>query len=1558
MTFDERFGGLDKPAPLAPGQRDIQLLKEGGFNNDEVLAHKQQTTDMLIQGGFTAQDIDKHWGETEPDPKPFQDWVKKNLARVPANERKSLMDDPIKLFSAGWDHGNIGMLIGGKPTAALPEDAGTYEKVIFGAGQMAGDTPAMIAGAVAGGIAGAPAGPLGVLVGAGAGGNALPTAMREILLGYYDRGDIKTWRDFMARVGGGTVETTKAAFVGAASAPLGVLGGKVTGKVLGQVTDDLVIKGAPGVANVTTQALTAAGLSGALEGHVPDASDFMSGAILALVTHGTMRGYARVRGEPVLDPDPVPGRALQPETTDPEAQARVTSNLKELYRQTGIAPWEATEMIKTDPALRQELFAQGADGLPQFEKFRELAKPEPEGYRPVSEPSPQDAAAGLTSGELGRKAYAIDWDRWAKRPNEIVTRIDGNGNISADPHAIADYLQEFGRQAGFRFRVGPEMSHEEDGLGPLLNQEHSSRRRPDGTNQFIESRNQVYMPDNPDEVTRRWWGLGRSEILHHEVGHALDTILFRRGQAFATTADLSPALRAELEEVSRRFRPLLWETGSHHNIKPQELMADGIAVWLSNSSERKHMPLFEAQFGRRLDPYVKIAGRALPKRMLDGTWESPNGDPIKDNYYPHEPVKVILADGGDGGEKPPGYKPPPPGSGDPPERPKKIDGYSIELTAAEIAEKMNDMIGQSAPPPSVFALDRMYRDFVSELGPVRNIDKLLKEQGYDIDNKVNLEDMFRQTYASGSRAGYFTRYGILDAITLDEKSPASFMSAAKMIPKEGNIDHWMKYMLARRTLDKAAQGVETGFNVTEMGQIVKEWDTLYRKPTDEFNKVNRGVLEYGRDSGLFSQASIDAMTADNPAYVTFRRLIGDREQPFMGGRGFKASSPVRRMEGNDGKIIDPLLATIDNTALIVKMADRNRAIGSVVELAERHGIHERLGLKKLPPAEVKATIAAPGSDIFMPYEIKNTKGEYDPFLAQRAVRNGSLKENQFLYMREGVPEIWEATDPNLARLMRGADSAGEANMIKTVFETAGAMQRAGIVGAPDFPLKTGLRDQVTSYVLDPMAPPPFLTMLRGVFPVMTENAKFKDWFAKGGAGAALASMDADYLARDLHAIMETTGTWDGMLNVIRHPLEAAQIINEKMDAMARIGYKDHAEKHGFEPLKAATAGRKAYIDFVEKGTADVINMWAKWVPFLRPTILGHKQAGEAVVNHPLQSMARATMAVAMPTAILYAMNYLQDEYGDLPENRKFREQPRWVRDTMFVLPEVGGVRLRIPNPPLVGIPFGGFVNRALDYFVQNDKEAFEGWAIALLASSLPPFVPTLVTPFIETFAGRDLFTHNKLVPASLEKNSGYMQYTENTTEVSKALARVLGKPGLGIADISPITVDNFIASWTGTLGMTAMRAIGAPFSTNGRPWEVSDIPFVQSFVVRNPRAGAYSISNFFDAKKEADSIIADRSLALKRAGLGAENSQEVDTTLAETAARLDGIAKALRMQQNVLVAVNNSKDIPTAEKRQHIDTVYSGMIGLSRAGLEIARAFRDANAPQATGPETIQQGVP
>lgn len=1046
-----------------------------------------------------------------------------------------------------------------------------------------------------------------------------------------------------------------------------------------------------------------------------------------------------------------------------------------------------------------------------------------------------------------------------------------------------------------------------------------------------------------------------------------------------------------MEMASRNFSPYMWEYNPNYVGKPNELMAEAVAVWLSDPTAAARMPEFTAKYGEKLEPLRKIVNKAMPVRAENKEWTTNEEWKDRQKLIRDRERKDIQAwkEGG-GGIGPP--EPPSGGwtSGDPPDWPKIGTEAPRGLHPDVIALKWSAKIGEAPKSTEHWNIDTAMRQIVSELHPARQIDKALHEIGserFDKNKDMGLEDMFRQTYSSEQRAGYFTKFGTLNATDpthITHKSDDHFAGAFDKAKKAGGTyEGFRNFLLALRTIDKAGQGIETGFKLDEAMVLAREGMKKYTEATKEWNRVNRAVLEYGRDRGVFSQGQIDAMTnANELAYVSLRRIAGDAPYAPGGGkgRGFRSRNPLHRMEGDDGNIRDPILATLDNTAMIVKMADRNAAIGAVVMLAERGGLEEKGPWARIGKAEATATMAAPGEDKFTPYLKEDLKVPLEPFLAAKATRQGSDKN--FVYMRNGVPEVWRAEDPHFAKLMRGADTPGEANFISKVATGFAHAARLGIVMPLDFMIRMPLRDQIGTYVLDPNHPPPFLTWAHGAMEAFGQGKEYREWIANGGGGGAMIDLSSNYLAREmhqsfndrfsgslpertpeqngfpqvgreggrelgpyqpenLHDTFEKTGTWQAMWNNVQHPIEALELLSQRLDASSRVGYYRRMREAGFTPVKAATMSRKAYLDFSEKATLDFMNTWSKWVPFMRPGILGMKQMGEAVVNDPKRAAWYATTAIIAPSVMLYGLNYLQDEYGDLPEDRKYRNQDRMIRDTTFMLPEIGGVRLKLQTPPELGVLLHGSVERFMDYMVQKDQKAFDGFASALIGSWTPNWMPTIALPAAEQWANKSFNTGRPLIPASMEQASGQLQYTENTTEVAKKLSKVLGpNTGAGIMQVSPIVIDNYVRQWTGTTGFAVMKALSAPFKSDNAPWQVADIPFIGGFVARQPGMNAYPIRQFFDEAKEVKQLVADKALIKKRQKLGADNQDEVDAYSTMVGLKLDRISKSLYNMREALGAMNNDKSMTTAEKRQFIEQTYSEMIVIAKDGVEFARKFK------------------
>jgi soluble lytic murein transglycosylase-like protein len=1482
--------GVSKPYPDPPGVLKAQQLKAAGFSDTEVQSWATTQSQKLAAGGFKPSEIDAYWGNGVPHNAALANYAKTNYNIAAAADPKIAMS-PGDAFMAGWDRSVTGLIINRKaPDRVTPENAGLVSQVMNGVGQFAGDAPASIAGffggAAAGGAAGgagaAPTGeaaapvtvPVGAVVGAGFGMGATPEAARQILLDSYALrdGKIKTWQDATHVIAHSLWETTKEGITGAVT---NFTGGKVAGKLEAAGASKLISAGG----NATAQVIAGTSTGAALNGHIPDAKDFTTAAILTLGLH-------------------VAGGAKEAFAGNHDAAARVQHNMETLYRQTGVPPWEAAERAAHDPVFKQELQAQDPNGDPVTPQYRNAAPPDPapftdhgvmpehqvpwlqpETMRNVTpskgpftpksgaEPSPEAPATVTTANS---PAHAKD----------LLRQLEGSGDQAISPAGAIG-----------RYQIMPATARQYMG------------KDFDVKTLFDPAVNSAVADRIVADLFKRYNGDMNAIAIAYNAGPGRAGQYLARGPGTALVAIPDKTMRGGV-----RYE----QTASRHD---ESFLPTETQHYLAN--ERR-----------------KGGGGS-------GSGGGEGGPPPSE-----EPKVPSFSNEGSGGGA---------GGGGPPKPPAPIEGESPEDASRKFWSRQNDdtlteemlrNIGEAPNPTSkLLNLDRVLGQFVSELTPARRIDdRLIKAGEMDRARDLGAEDMFRQTYASDTRAGVFVRYGSIDAITLDIKpGSTSVMDAVKAVKDAGgNMDGWKAYMLAKRTADKAAQGVQTGFNPDAAGALAMSPKAIkkYQKATELFNDVMDEVLQYSRDSGVHSDAQIEAMKRDNPAYISMRRIMGD-DDAFTGtGRGFAARDSLKKMEGSNRQIVDPIRATMDNMRLIIKMADRNRAVGHVIGMIERGEI-ENPGLLKIEDSQ---TIKAEGEAAFKPYGLPPEAGDtYAPLLAERAIKASG--PNDFNFFRDGKVETWRASTPELADLMRKADGPGQANIVMKTFETFAKVERAGIVYSADFPVRNVLRDQITTFVNDPLHPPPFVTWLRGIAHVVGQTDTFKDAVAKGALGSSMVDMDINWLARDMDTIFHETGTWDGVANTVKHPLEFFQIIAEKLDAASRVGYMLHAQGKGVEPIKAATMSRKAYLDFAERGTAQVANQLSRIMPFFRPTLLGFKQFGEAMTERPASTLAYATAAISLPTIALYALNHLQDQF--LPEDRKYANLPRWVKDNYFVTPEIGGSRIKLRYPQEAGTIFGGMVNRMLDTFVEHDKHAFDSWANGFLQNYLPPMMPPLAQVPIEVITNHSFFTGQPLIPGSMEKASGYMQYTPSTSETGKAVSRALGPPGLNVAGFSPIQFDQFVKGWTGAIGTGVLHALDIPYHAGKKPYEIADMPFVGSFFTRNPGMSAQPVQDFYNSMSDLEAKSADFALAMKRAEGG--NASEIDQTApsGQYASAIAPIKEAIALQSAAIQGVAANKDMTAVEKRQTIDALMPQLLDTAKQGVkaidELKQAAKEAD---------------
>lgn len=321
----------------------------------------------------------------EPDTSSMKDYIEKNLQSI-----EHIPGDFMSGLDAGFQRSFTGLVGRGKlPDAVDPQHAGLAFDIASSIGQLGGDIPTIAAGLTGGALVGATTGAVGgsaiaaipgaaagAVLGASVGGTsgafAVPSAVRKMLMDHYEKGDITSPRDFVSRLMGAAWEGIKGGTVGAATAITGGAAGLAAEGAAGVAAK----YGAPAIAKGIAAMAPMAALAGelgamttvgaAVEGHLPHAQDFLTGAIVLAGVHGISSA------------------------TDP-----IATKLRNIYSETGATPDQVVSNAQSDVQLKQDLLSPDKN-LPAEAKDTELQHfSQKEG----SIPSTEDQKASLEKGQ-------------------------------------------------------------------------------------------------------------------------------------------------------------------------------------------------------------------------------------------------------------------------------------------------------------------------------------------------------------------------------------------------------------------------------------------------------------------------------------------------------------------------------------------------------------------------------------------------------------------------------------------------------------------------------------------------------------------------------------------------------------------------------------------------------------------------------------------------------------------------------------------------------------------------------------------------------------------------------------------------------------------------------------------------------------------------------------------------------------------------------------------------------------------------------------------------------
>lgn len=860
--------------------------------------------------------------------------------------------------------------------------------------------------------------------------------------------------------------------------------------------------------------------------------------------------------------------------------------------------------------------------------------------------------------------------------------------------------------------------------------------------------------------------------------------------------------------------------------------------------------------------------------------------------------------------------------------PEALEGVqTLDTPTGRIMSRLS--IDEPQPKPG-YNFDKFYSAWIDKLHPIQKAVEAMAK-GADLETVADAYKLARMEGATAAKADHFLRYGTFD---LDGNRTGGSLKAA-LAPVADKLDSLRVYLTARRSVELADRGIETGVDTADARAVVSSLGAKFGPVAEKLDAFQHDTLKYFQKSGMLSQDQVAAMSAANRSYVPFYRAFEDA----AGGGPSPGKSPnvfqtVKRIQGSTEKIVDPLESIVKNTYTLIQMAERNRVHRAFVELAEKSENGSEYATRekaKSKPIELSAeertklVESVLGGGELTPEQATALDESFAVF-RKNAVKAG---KDQIALYRDGKPEVWNVT-PEVYEAFSAGDSASANTLMKWLSKPA-SLLRAGSVLSPEFMARNPVRDQFSAFLFTHAGFKPFLDMARGMAHVIGRDEVYQEWLRSGGPMSALQSLDRQYLQQNVRGLMEETNLRNSARNVLLHPIEMLRAVAEVGENATRVGEFKASLAKGASLQEAGFQSREVSVDFARSGS--VGQQWNRVIAFWNAQVQGADKMARMFAEKPAQTTAKVIAGITLPSVLLYLHN--RDEPG-------FDEIPQWQKDLFWVFPTGSGQDRkwwRVPKPFEVGIIFGSGAERVAEYVLEKDPKAFDGWLASLGRGMAPGVVPTGLLPLAEAYFNKSVFMDRPIVPANREKMLPEYRYQPYTTELTKAVARSLAQvPGLKHSDyIAPAIIDNSIRGWTGGLGVHLVNLANKALTVAGVLPEradptdtLADIPFIKAFAIRTPSAGSESIAKFYERyAQEAETLYTIKQLA--KEGDPASALREFQIA-GGSLVNLDMVQKTLSGRGALIRAIYRNPSLSPDEKRQLIDQNYELMIGTAKLG--------------------------
>jgi hypothetical protein len=668
----------------------------------------------------------------------------------------------------------------------------------------------------------------------------------------------------------------------------------------------------------------------------------------------------------------------------------------------------------------------------------------------------------------------------------------------------------------------------------------------------------------------------------------------------------------------------------------------------------------------------------------------------------------------------------------------------------------------------------------------------------DISKKWN-ELVDRTTQELGSKelaydmlvAGYYgPRYAKL----------AEFNATASADEKV-NIDEWTES--DKRTAEEA----------------YRRYGTELKELQDMRNVQRKDLLDFMVDTGLYTREKAQRFL-DRSEYVALYRVPEEEiemfDRPNLRGKGLLGAGKEYRLVGSKRAAADPIDNYIENMSWMMQRGIKNNAAKSTADMMQQIGIGQW----------------------------------YD-----RPMTDVEKKAYHYITVHvNGLPKDFRVMDPNDMAAFSSSPIITGAGWDLMKYPVAGL--RHGITMMPQFVWNQAWEDPIRATFTSGNKAG-FLNNIRKTWKSIAIN-QFK---ADQSPNAQLLNRYGIIGQRDVLDSKDLINIYKGKDKKL---WQKSLFFFERMAQGSDLGAREAIYENAIKELEAEGYDRETaedyaavrahrYMPYQQMGMSRTLAYLRRMMPFVNPPIQGMARdiaAARGRIGGVSKAEGKKLLAWRLTKYILFTGMYAAFMSGD----DDYEDQSEAQQDNNFF---IGGLRMPVPQelrPLKVAVERGtrAWVLNAPKADIENADIAAavlrKSWE--LMAGFTP--IPSVARPLLENYTNFDFFSGLPVVSAGQQRKEPYLQYTEKTSELAKAVGAQL--------NYSPIKIDKLLKGYFGYLGQT-LGQVTNYFSDERPAPTANDIIFVGS-MLENQRASG-NRSDFYELYEKVTTAKASANALLQ-----------------------------------------------------------------------------------------------